>query len=300
MDFSTTNNLAEYRDEQFRTPLATEQKMGLWVDRMGRKRKNYNKYYNQFPGLRKLGQYAMISFESGSGTLQTRSQGNIPFNPGDAFIHLPEEPTRYFPDKEWTETWIVFNGPDTTDFQQTELLPNKTIIIKNGAHIVTLAHEKLSKIITSEDLPSIINRKIILLEAITKLYQAYRSNDTAAQSLIAQTTDYIQQNATAKTSVSQLAQRCCLSETHFRRLFKQYTGRTPKDYILAAQISKAKQLLAQGRSIKQTASLIGCQDVCYFMRMFKKHTSLTAAGFQQLVTTNQTILNLEPSDTADV
>ena len=281
MDFSTTNNLTEYRDELFRTPLATERQLGLWADRAGRNRR----VGNMFPGLRKLGQYSIISFEAGSGTLQTRSQGNIPFNSGDAFIHLPEEPTRYFPDTEYIETWIVFNGPDTADFENTGLLPNKTIIIKNGAHIVSSAYEKLSKIITSEDLPSIINRKIILLETITKLYQACRSSDAKAQNLIDQATDYIRQNATAKTSVSQLAQHCCLSETHFRRLFKQHTGRTPKDYLLAAQISKAKQLLAQGIPIKQAAKQIGCDDVCYFMRIFKKNTNQTAAQFQRQVTT---------------
>jgi AraC-like DNA-binding protein len=280
MNFSTTN-LTEYRDELFRTPLATERKLGLWVDRAGRNRR----VGNMFPGLRKLGQYSIIAFESGSGTLQTRSQGNIPFNPGDAFIHLPEEPTRYFPDKMYIETWIVFNGPDTADFEHTGLLPNKTIVIKNAAHIVSSAYEKLSKIITSEDLPSIISRKIILLETINKLYQVQRKTDSHTQTLITRATDYIRQNATAKTSVSQLAQRCCLSETHFRRLFKQYTGRTPKDYILAAQISKAKQLLAQGISIKQTAMQIGCEDVCYFMRIFKKHTNQTAAQFQKQVST---------------
>jgi len=119
----------------------------------------------------------------------------------------------------------------------------------------------------------------------SKLYQAYRSSDSKTQNLIDQTTDYIHQKATSKTSVSQLAQRCCISETHFRRLFKRYTGITPKDYILAAQISKAKQLLAQGTSIKQTAKQIGCKDVCYFMRIFKKHTNQTAAQFQHQVAT---------------
>ena len=277
MDFSTTNNLPEYREEKFRTPLGTEQKLGLWVDRIGRRTAP-----SQLNRLRKLGQYAIIAIESGSGTLLTKSAGHLHLNAGDVFIHLPEEPTRYFPDTIWTETWIVFNGPDTTHLKQTGLLASETIIIKNAAQIVTSAYEKLSRIITAEDLASILKRKIIILEAITALYQASRNSDTATQDLIVRTIDYICENATAKTSVSQLAERCSLSKTHFRRLFKQYTGRTPKDYILAAQISKAKQLLAAGRSIKQTAALIGCDDVCYFMRIFKKHTALTAAQFQRL------------------
>lgn len=283
MDFSTINNLPEYRDERFRTPLATERKLGLWVDRIGRR----ISAPGQLNRLRKLGQYAIIAVESGSGTLLTKSTGHLHLNAGDVFIHLPEEPTRYYPDTIWTETWIVFNGPDTTNLEQTGLLASDTIIIKNAAQTVTSAYEKLSRIISAEDLASILKRKIIILEAITALYQASRSGDTATQNLIVQIIDYICKNATAKTSVSQLAERCGLSETHFRRVFKQYTGRTPKDYILATQISKAKQLLATGHPIKQAARLIGCDDVCYFMRIFKKHTALTAAQFQRLFTIDQ-------------
>jgi AraC-like DNA-binding protein len=283
MDFSTINNLPEYREEKFRTPFATERKLGLWIDRIGKGITS-----DQRNSLRKLGQYAIIAIESGSGTLLTKSAGCVHLNAGDVFIHLPEEPTRYYPNTTWTQTWIVFNGPDTTSLEQTGLLASQTIIIKNAAQIVASAYEKLSRIITAESLASVLKRKIILLDAITALYQTPRNIENPIQSLITQTIEYISENATAKTSVPQLAERCGLSETHFRRVFKQYTGRTPKDHILAAQISKAKQLLAMGHSIKQTAAIIDYDDVCYFMRIFKKHTTLTAAQFQRLFNMDQT------------
>ena len=282
MDFSTNNNLLEYHEENFRTPRAAERKLGLWVDRIGKRTDPC-----RLNGLRKLGQYAIISIESGSGTLLTKSAGDVRLNSGDVFVHLPEEPTYYYPTTTWAETWIVFNGPDTINLKETGLLSTQTVIIKNAAQIVTSAYEKLSRIINAESIASILKRKIIVLDAITALYQIPRNIESPTKSLVTQAVEYISENATAKTSVSQLAEHWGMSETHFRRVFKQYTGRTPKDHIIAAQISKAKQLLATGHPIKQTAAIIGYDDVCYFMRIFKKNTTLTVAQFQRLFTIDQ-------------
>ena len=281
MDFSTIINLPEFREENFRTPLGTEQKLGLWVDRIGKKSTS-----SHLQSFRKLGQYALIAIESGSGKLITQSTGPLKINPGDAFIHMPEEPTCYYPDHFWTETWIVFNGNDILNLEQTGFLHPSRTIFKNGAGIVTSAYNNLLEIINSEDVASILKRKIITLNAITLLYEIFRGTDANTNNLIVTITDHIHKNVTAKTSVSQLAEQFNLSETHFRRIFKKYTGVTPKDFIIAVQISKAKQLLASGYTIKQVAQQIGFDDVCYFMRIFKKHTSFTAKKFQSMCNIN--------------
>ena len=51
------------------------------------------------------------------------------------------------------------------------------------------------------------------------------------------------------------------------------------DFITSLRISRAKQLLAEGKSIKEVAALVGYSDVFYFMRIFKKVTGITPGQF---------------------
>jgi AraC-like DNA-binding protein len=78
-----------------------------------------------------------------------------------------------------------------------------------------------------------------------------------------------------------LASECNLSPTHFRRIFDKYTGSSPKEFILSMKISKAKQLLSEGKSIKEVAELSGFNDIFYFMRAFKKMSGITAGRFNR-------------------
>jgi AraC-like DNA-binding protein len=277
MDFSTKNLLPEFREEKFRTPFTLERKLGLWVDRIGQKISEQT-----LKGMRRLGQYALVAVESDKGILRTKSSGEIILYPGDVFIHFPEEPTLYYPDTSWKETWIVFNGSEVFSLQENGLLQPPVMVIKNAAHIVSHAYQQLSQIINAEDVGAILKRKAIAFDAITSVYNLSGKTPAPILDIMTDAIKYIKEQATAKTSVKQLAEQCCLSETHFRRTFKQYTGRTPKEYICATLISKAKQYLASGNSIKKTAQLTGFDDVCYFMRVFKKLTSLTAAKFREL------------------
>ena len=76
-----------------------------------------------------------------------------------------------------------------------------------------------------------------------------------------------------------MAARVHLSPTHFRRLFREQTGRTPLRFIIAQRIAAAKRLLASGRSIKETAFAVGYEDVFYFMRVFRKEAGIPAGAF---------------------
>ena len=64
-----------------------------------------------------------------------------------------------------------------------------------------------------------------------------------------------------------------ISYSHFRKLFKESTGKSPKEYLTALKINNAQQLLAKtDLSIKTIASFTGFGDQCYFSRIFKAKT----------------------------
>ena len=62
-------------------------------------------------------------------------------------------------------------------------------------------------------------------------------------------------------------------------MFKEELGETFVEYLTRIRIDKAKQLLKEGNSVKETAKLVGFCDVAYFNKVFKKHVGVTAAKY---------------------
>ncbi len=81
-------------------------------------------------------------------------------------------------------------------------------------------------------------------------------------------------------SVSELADRCHLSEGHFTRLFMQSFQQTPQRFLLESRIWHAIDLLTTGRhSIKAVADLTGYATVHSFTRAFRRAIGTSPAAY---------------------
>lgn len=84
----------------------------------------------------------------------------------------------------------------------------------------------------------------------------------------------------SKLTVKEIAEICHVSESSFRRLFKEYTGKSPIDYRIERRISYAKKLLNTGSmTVLEVALETGFDDPAYFCRVFKKLTGITAGEY---------------------
>ena len=92
---------------------------------------------------------------------------------------------------------------------------------------------------------------------------------------------HIQQTPEAKMDNSQYAKMCNMSEYHFIRKFKAYTGTSPHAYKTGILISKASQLLtATNMNIIQISEMLGFENSLYFSRVFRKETGLSPRAFR--------------------
>lgn len=83
-------------------------------------------------------------------------------------------------------------------------------------------------------------------------------------------------------SVSALAEQIGYSTAQFINKFKHYYGKTPKAFLSEVRIKKAKELLlTTHKTSKEIANLCGFSDEFYFLRFFKKKTSLTPKQFKK-------------------
>ena len=76
-------------------------------------------------------------------------------------------------------------------------------------------------------------------------------------------------------SLIELAEMANLSQWHFLRQFKKYTGLPPHAWLIQFRLHRAKQLLKRGENIALVADLCGFSDQSHFNRHFKKAMGVT-------------------------
>ncbi len=88
--------------------------------------------------------------------------------------------------------------------------------------------------------------------------------------------DFIESQYHEKIRLDQLAEMMHVSRHHFCRLFRNFTGYSPIDYINRTRIEKAYLLLKQGTlNITEVAFSTGFDDANYFSRLFKYYKKTT-------------------------
>ncbi len=101
-------------------------------------------------------------------------------------------------------------------------------------------------------------------------------SDGLSRSKLKQVTEYIHENLDRDLKIIKLAAIAQISPYHFIRLFRDSTGKTPRQYILRQRIEKAQYLLQHEElSIAEIAAIVGFCDQSHFTRYFKRITGIT-------------------------
>jgi AraC family transcriptional regulator len=80
---------------------------------------------------------------------------------------------------------------------------------------------------------------------------------------------FIEAHLDGDPSISELAEECRLSASHFARAFRQSTGLPPHRWLMKRRIERAKELLLEGNlELVQIALACGFVDQSHFTRIF--------------------------------
>lgn len=104
---------------------------------------------------------------------------------------------------------------------------------------------------------------------------------------IKEAVDYIHRNfRSEQIEVSHLADMCLVSQTYFRKLFKNFYSASPKQYIINLRLETAIQLLqSQLYSVNEVCEKSGFTDVKYFSKLFKSRYGCSPKSFSHNQTT---------------
>ncbi|NRF94487.1 helix-turn-helix transcriptional regulator [Paenibacillus frigoriresistens] len=94
---------------------------------------------------------------------------------------------------------------------------------------------------------------------------------------------YLMEHYQESLRIEDLCGQFHLSRSYLCRIFKQDTGVSVNEFLIAYRINKAKEIL-QGSDlpITEVAASVGFQDISHFCHTFKRLTELTPSGYRNL------------------
>ena len=93
---------------------------------------------------------------------------------------------------------------------------------------------------------------------------------------------YIRNNLSADLDLESLAQEVNLSGSYFHKVFRDYFGTTPAEYVMARRISAAKAMLVMGElSMDEISERCGFGSRSYFNYRFKQITGTTPLQYRK-------------------
>ncbi|MDQ0123581.1 AraC-like DNA-binding protein [Pseudomonas lini] len=81
--------------------------------------------------------------------------------------------------------------------------------------------------------------------------------------------------------ISEIAEQCHLSRSHFSRAFKKITGQSPQGWLVRMKIERAKSLLITSMPITDVVYACGFADHSHFTRTFSRLEGMTPKAWRR-------------------
>lgn len=237
---------------------------------------------------RVLDEYHLLYISKGKGSFVSDNYKQQPVEEGNMFLLFPGEWHSYKPDEQtgWNEYWIGFKGITIDTLIEQGFFNKQKPIFKVGINneIVEL-YERAIKIAVEQKsgfqqiLAGIVNYLLGLAYSLDKnqlLENLQVTNQINKAKII------IIENLYTGIKVEEIAEKINMSYSWFRRIFKEYTGLAPAQYIKELKIQKGKEFLTNtSLSAKEIAFKLGFENHEYFFTTFKKKTGMTPIEYRE-------------------
>ncbi len=109
------------------------------------------------------------------------------------------------------------------------------------------------------------------------------SNISKDNKYINKAIQFMQEYYSANISIKDICNLIYLSPCHFKRVFKDYTGQTPYQYLMGIRLEKAKEVLRKKEnSMEEVAKLCGFVNSGHFSTVFKRNMSVSPTEYRRM------------------
>lgn len=136
----------------------------------------------------------------------------------------------------------------------------------------------------SNNYTELFNNLWYIFEDLFDLRSRVKTHSDSIAVLMRKIDNYIRQNIAEPLNNQVLSDIFGLVPSYLSKLFREYKGMSPVDYLLHLRIERAKELITSQPNffLKDIASAIGYSDPLYFSKIFKKETGMSPSEYRHL------------------
>jgi AraC family transcriptional regulator of adaptative response/methylated-DNA-[protein]-cysteine methyltransferase len=108
-----------------------------------------------------------------------------------------------------------------------------------------------------------------------------RANQSHDYQLIRRAISFLSETWTEQPSLDRLAQHLGLSPAHCQKVFKRWCGLSPKEFVQAITVNRARNLLADSASLLETAHEVGLSGASRLHDLFVSHEAMTPGDYKR-------------------
>lgn len=212
----------------------------------------------------------------------------------DTWILVPEGAAIYYPtskkhvlyepvdDSPWSTVFFTFAGQYADSMMELD-----TCVIRGDLSFISKAVDMLNEKYLTDEWPeyssAILAFCLQRLGRITKEQNLKLSWGSDTHNKLLASIKYLTNHVNNDISLAFLAYSCNITEQHYCRIFKAYTGTTPTAYITSLRIARACDDLTKEpcRKIEEIAMECGFRSVTYFNKTFKKAMGISPTAYRK-------------------
>ncbi len=214
--------------------------------------------------------YALVYVTAGSGRYRDATGADRAINAGDLLVLFPGLVHSYGPDldRTWTEVWIAFRGPVFAALEADGLIDRRRPVWPLGLDEGLIA--RFDALVAAVDRAGGTS-DAMLVARLHHLLAELSAMDAARtpSSLVARARHELESDLRQPIDLPRLAKRLGVGYDTLRRAFQSELGTSPGHWRLLRRIERAKQLIAAGLTLDETAPEVGFCDRFFLARQFR-------------------------------
>lgn len=115
----------------------------------------------------------------------------------------------------------------------------------------------------------------LLLTMLAANGQRAEVSDTPEAKVFSSAVAFMNEHMAESISVSDIARSCSVSTSTLKRIFSEYSDCGVHKYFLKLKINRATSLLSSGKTVTETAELLGFSDQSYFSKAYFRETGVS-------------------------
>ncbi len=220
--------------------------------------------------------HQLLYTRSGSGICYLNNEKHL-LEQGSLLFLPAHSAHNYAPDcSEWETLYITFGGSGLNDFFN----------FKSGVYKITdkidfeIYFNELSNLKDNNKYAQLSIKLYELLIKLNDIFSVSIGNTLKNKNKIDSALKII--NSNINCPITEISASLGITEEHFCRIFKQYMGYRPLEYINMLKLQRAKEMLSdKSLSVGEVVAAVGFNDHSYFGKLFKKAFGVSPSEYRK-------------------